>query len=286
MDYCAALAPVLAQIPLACPGPDKRESSGSCLKAIEAAFFESCQQLGFPYARFSRWTRLIGDDGNPHYWYSTNFSNFPPEWELFYEKKALYMHDPVVRHIHEKAEDRLLTYGTWRFALNNAHEHPLGNTACEQEQYRAAIDKLFADAADHGLHHGCYFANSAGAHHVAVSLARADQPVADDDEVLWRGIFALTHLLNQSLALTTPCNGCSASVRTEGMPALQISPTQTRVLQLFLKQPAASVKEIANQLGTGPDAVNYHLKTLRQRLGKPGASGFALAQFAHEHHLV
>lgn len=286
MDYCQAFSPLLKQVPLHC-AQDGNNGGSSCLQAIEQAFFESCRLLGFAYVRFSCWTRFIDDENQVRYWYSINFTSFPASWETYYEKHQLYLHDPVVRLIQENDGVMPAIHGTWDAALAYALTHPLGDTDNAQEQYCRQVRALYADAAAYQLQQGCYFSGNDGKRHVAISLAQAgNSTAAEPDPSLWQTLFGLATVLNQSIGLTSGCEQCVVSLRTGGMPALQISPTQTRVLRLFLRFPTASVKEIAGHIGTGPDAVNYHLKTLRQRLGKPGASGLALAQFAHEHNLL
>lgn len=278
------LQTLLASVPLHCPR-DVTPSGSDCLTQLEQAFYSTCQALGYAHGRFSCWTTFTDDEGQPHYWYSNNFSNFPAAWEQQYEQQQLYLIDPVVRAIHLAPETAKVVCGTWEDAIVAAQQSPLGETATEQTAYQQSIRAVYATAAGHGLRHGLYFSCQDGSRHVAISLAcREGKPQPSDDT--WQTLFALAQVLTQAIALTGPCERCRKSARTEGLPALQVSAAQVRVLQLFLQQPGASLREIAQELGTGVDGVNYHLKTLRQRLGKPGLSGYALAQFARELNLV
>lgn len=286
MHTGAELASLLTHIPLTCQ--KKSVDDTSCLNTIKTALFESCAQLGFEYVRFSCWTRFTTDEGNVRYWYSINFSNFPHKWEQDYDSAQLYLTDPVVRIIQSKPENVPVAYGSWASALSFAHAHPLGDSAAEKKDYCAKTSQLFEAAMAAGLQQGHYFTCQDSMRHVAISLSTAGNKTLSPEKVdaLYKTLFAMAHLLHQSIALTRQCELCAKFVRTDGQSELQISTAQRNVLLHFLQQPSASTKEIALQLGITPDTVNYHLKNLRQQLGKHGASGFVLAQFARELNLI
>lgn len=276
------LQPLLQCIPIGCAG----QSASPCLRRLEQAFFESCSAAGFEYARFSCWSSFIGDDGQPVHAYSINLSSFPPAWEAHYEQGELYRIDPVITLIQQQA-DQPLACGSWQRAHQHGLDHPVGNTAAERKQYQRTVQTLFEQAAGHGLRHGAFLSSKDTGRHVLMSVAsNSTQVPGDTGESLWQTLFAIAQLLNQSIALTRHCQRCVLPMRVDGEHPLAITPAQARTLQLFLQHPGAPIKEIARLFGASTEAIHFHLKTLRRQLGKPGMSGYALAQFAREHHLV
>ena len=140
--YATALEIVGKETPLNCNGTESRYQS-SCIERIKRAMFLSLEELGLEYLRYTCWVKdvnYMGDESNS---FSINFSNFPADWESYYDSHQLYNDDPLVRALQETGEGKLTLYGSWEEALQKANDDPLGESEAQQEKYRRKIHDIF-----------------------------------------------------------------------------------------------------------------------------------------------
>jgi DNA-binding CsgD family transcriptional regulator len=248
--------------------------------------FMGCEILGYEYMRYTCWLRDLQGSGSKSNSYSMNFSNFPASWEAYYDNQQLYMSDPVVRVLHEQSDDFHIAYGTWDDSLQWAREHPLGKDNKEKKAYIHSVENLFMEASTFNLQQGGYISHSNNVRHIMMSFATSKDSVnMPRNEEFWKTMFSLIMLCDQSIKETKACNDCIKSVRIDGEPSITLTKAQIRILTLFYEQRNATIKAIASKHGTTVDTINYHLRILREKLQKPGASGHALAAFAKDHNL-
>ncbi len=285
-SYATALEIISKETPLNCTGTESRYQS-ACIERIKRAMFLSLEELGFEYLRYTCWVKDINNVGDESNSFSINFSNYPADWEAYYDSHQLYMNDPLVRVLQETGEGALTLFGSWEDALKKAHDNPLGETDAQKDSYRHKIHNIFDKAKEFGLHAGGYMSHSNNVKQVIISFATGNQEVENipEDSPFWKILFSIMMLCDQSIRETKACKDCTKNIRIDGDESISLTKAQIQILTLFYEQRNATLKAIAKKHGTSVDTINYHLKVLREKLRKPGASGHALASFAKDHNL-
>ncbi len=280
------LTPLLESIPLQCR-PDSAHTL-TCKQKIETALFEAAREHGFDCLRYTCWTQDVSPDKTEQHSFSINFSNFPSAWEALYEQQQYYLVDPVLRAIQEAPATPFI-WGTWETAWQNAHHQPSGSNPTEKQTYLNNIQTLADQAGTFGLHSGLYLMTCSDSRKLILSLASSQAHQLTAKAIcrpLLQELFAMMHLSYHSLSLTKGCGHCNIPLRTGGNAAITLTKAQANILKQFSQHASASTKDIAQSQNISTNTVNFHLKTLRQKLGKPNASGHALANIAKEHGLL
>ena len=285
-SFAHALEIVSKETPLNCCGTESRYQL-SCIERIKRSMFQALKELGYEYLRYTCWVKDVNNVGDESNSFSINFSNFPTDWESYYDSHQLYNDDPLVRVLQETEEGSQILFGTWQQALAKAHDNPLGETEVQQANYQKKIKNIFDRAAEFGLVSGGYLSHSNNVRHIIISFATSRIDVEDipEQSEFWRILFSIMMLCDQSIKETKSCGDCTKHIRIDGEESITLTKAQVKILTLFHEQRNATIKAIANKHGTSVDTINYHLKILREKLHKPGASGHALAAFAKDHNL-
>lgn len=283
-----ALIYLSEKLPIACHLGDEKFPI-TCLEKINAALIEAVYMLGYDYIRYSYWIKNIVQQEQEINSFSVNLSNFPEDWESFYNKESVYLIDPVVRIIQENIGHKNLIYGTWSDAYVWAMQSPLGNSVEEKEKYVKSITQLIGSSREHHLNSGYYYSWGDNTLQIVLSLASPQSSVEQGDASAGdfiKTIHSIVILINQAIAITQGCSHCSKSLRIDGSNPIHLSQAELYVLQLFHKHRNATLKQIAIHYGRSVDTVNHHLRSIRSKLNTPGASGHSLAAYAVELKLI
>jgi len=201
-------------------------------QAIFNAVFNLAVQIGFTYASF-RITTLLGN----HQTNSTDFNNYPNEWNRCYQHKNYQTVDPLVFHCHRSVFPILWSPEVFQ-----------------------STPTLWRDMQEHGLRQGC----SQSVHDVrgivsTLSLARNSVPITTDEfyskagQVLW-----LCNWLHSALAdklLPTP--------RLDN--SYPLSPREAEIMKWTAEGKTAS--EIADILHLTTRTVGFHMSTIMRKFG-------------------
>lgn len=287
-----ALIYLSEKLPITCisaPSGAEEQQLISCLEKINDALVEAVYMLGYDYIRYSYWVKNVVQQEQEINSFSVNLSNFPPDWETFYNTESIYLVDPIVRLIQENMADKSMIYGTWNDAYHWGLQHPLGHTADEKEKYAKSIRQLMETSSKHELNSGYYYSWGSSTAHIVLSLASSKNS-AEHQEASAADFIKMIHsmvvLINQAITVTQGCTQCSKSLRIDGSSSIHLSQSELQVLQLFHKHRNATLKQIAIHYGRSVDTVNHHLRSIRNKLNTPGASGHSLAAYAIELKLI
>jgi DNA-binding CsgD family transcriptional regulator len=273
------------ELPLHCSPPTELLPI-TCLDKVRRALMLGCNQLGYEYVRYSYWLKNVVPRNETTNAFSVNFSNFPITWETFYNQQHLYLHDPVVRIIQEKMNTHRLMHGSWGDTYLWAVQNPLGESEAQKQDYLQKINKLIADAQKHKLASGYYYCWGDSVRQIVLSLATGTSVNNKAEGFTINALHGMMVLVNQSIMDTQGCQSCNKSLRIDGSTPIKLSKTEIHILNLYNKHKSASQKHIAEQCSRTIDTVNHHLRSIRQKLKVPGASGHALAAYASELNLL
>jgi len=287
LNQATAVLSMCRELPITCVQQKKR-TSVTCLDQIQNAIESGVKKLGYEYVRYSYWVKDVLNRGIETNAFSVNISNFPSDWERYYNEQSLYLYDPIVRVIQDNASTDTLIHGTWNDAYIFALKNPLGETNRKKEDYTRNLKELIARAREHNLVSGYYYSWGDNLRHIIVSLS---SPNDDADAIATNADFinslhSIAMLTNQAIQMTGQCDRCTKSVRVDGGDPIMLSEAELTILKLFYKYKKASRKQIAEKYGKSIDTVNHHLKSIRRKLKITGASGHFLATYASELNLL
>jgi len=278
-----------SKLPIQCDLPAANVTS-NCFEKIKEALIESVNKAGYQYLRYTCWVSGVTNETFEANSFSINISNFPLEWEVFYEKNGLHTIDPIVRIIQEHGfKSNKFVHGTWNNAYAMALSHPLGKTYEQIVDYVFHVSQLIQKSREHQLKSGYYY--SWGDHHRRIVISISSHNEYSDDAVREnRNFIYLLHgmavLVNQAINMTNRCDQCIKSFRTNACDPVKLSAAELQILHLYSVNRNASIKQIAVLYNRSVDTVNHHLRAIRSKLNLPGASGCALALYATELNLL
>ncbi|TNF33474.1 MAG: hypothetical protein EP312_09315 [Gammaproteobacteria bacterium] len=275
-DY-GALAGIVSLLPLHQGHCGKQ--SRSCIQRASDAFFGAVDQLGFRYGRFTFWREdLLGELKLATY--SHSMSNFSKDWEATYREKKLFHHDPVLLASQLGHENGRVRYGTWRDALQASLD------MATNESLKNKYLSVYALAEQHGVHDGVYFAFGSESHAIFISCANEGRSEIKVTDAVYKGLYALSVIMDAIIDNTLGCDFCIKSVTVDGEHGLTLTDKQANVLRIFARSASATAKSVARDLRVEPETVHFHLKQVRRILKQPRASGHALAKIAQELRLI
>lgn len=137
-------------------------------------------------------------------------------------------------------------------------------------------------AAAHNMEDGLFIAFDTKVTSMQLSLC-STQPVSTEiDPSFIKTLINGMQLLLLALGQMEGCTPCSRLkiARHDQLDEIKFTPSQKKVLRLFLNNPTACTEDIARQYGATAATINHHLGLIRVKLNKPHASGHVLASFA------
>jgi len=284
-----ALLNLSSKLPIQCDFFDT-DIATNCFEKIKDALIESINKMGYQYLRYTCWVNGIASETSITNSFSINISNFPTQWESYYEKNNLYMIDPVVRLIQDNIlKNNLIFHGTWDSAYDTALANPLGATDEQKVEYVFNVSQLIKSSREHELKSGYYYSWGDQHRRIVISISSHNDYSADT-EIKSTNFINLLHsmavLVNQAITMTNRCDQCIKSFRVDGSDPIKLSAAELQILRLYKSHRNASIKQIAAIYNRSIDTVNHHLRTIRSKLDLPGASGYALALYASELNLL
>ncbi|HRF86998.1 MAG TPA: autoinducer binding domain-containing protein [Pseudomonadales bacterium] len=271
----------VTNLPLVCEKPMGATNMLPCIAKLERSLYDAARIMGFEYVRFTCWHKEVADHGEFPLSFSINFSNFPKAWEMLYEAKRYYLHDPVVRVI-EEADQNKVVFGTWQQAWREV-------AARETAFYLERMQALSKDAEQHDIQGGFYMMLVMGLNRFVISLGTSRNPEtveAQAAKILPQQVFSLVALLSQAMNLTHGCNSCGKSFRIQGGESIQLTKKQNQILTVFAEHASASNVDVARINHVTVETVAFHLKAIRKKFNQPNASGHALSNIAMMHGLI
>lgn len=260
------------------------DSEACCQAILRDALFTTVRSMGFLFVRFSCWRKEVSSNGEFPDSFSINFSNFPEAWEARYESEAYYLYDPVVEKLAQSANERLV-FGTWEDARIESLINPEKNAVKEHK-----IQNMMDDIGLCGLNSGCFMMYNTGLKRFVMSIAsdwsahRLQEYAADRS--VYAMMFSIMSILSNGMALAEQCQHYQMNIRVGGSSPVRLTGRQKEVLQTFLEHAKANNRSVAKMHALSPESISFHLKDIRKRFNKPGASGHALATIAKAHGLI
>lgn len=252
--------------------------SKDCAQTVADTFQQwvsSFGYTGFHFACGRQW-------GHDEIFYSSVLSSFSSEWMELYFADKFYRIDPVYRWIKDHSVVSGAQYNTWQSAYKEALAAPLGSSPAKQTTYIKKVNRMVRLSAEHGMKDGLFITFDTKETCMQLSLSSTTRVSTEIDPGFIKTLINGMQLLVLALGQMEGCATCSRLkiAKHDQLDEIKLTPSQKRVLKLFLDNPVACTEEIARLYGATAATINHHLGLIRVKLDKPHTSGHVLATFA------
>lgn len=260
-----------------CPKQHDPQSK-DCAQQVTELFQQWVKDFGYTGFHFAcgrQW-------GHDEIFYSSVLSTFSADWMKLYFADNFYRIDPVYRWIKDHPVSSGAQYGTWQSAYKEALNLPVGSSPAKKDAYTKKVKRLIRLSKTHHMEDGLFITFSTKETSMQLSLC-ATQPVSIEiEQGFVKTLINGMQLLVLALGQMDECASCSRLkiARHDQLDEIKFTPSQKKVLKLFLDNPIACTEDIARQYGATAATINHHLGLIRVKLNKPHASGHVLASFA------
>ncbi len=259
-----------------------------CLETLTEVFFSKARELGYSWGSFTCLEFDSFQAGSSVPLFSYNVSSFPVAFCEQYANQLAYEYDPVFVAARRSSSSEPLIFNMWEPEVGPMSESQVDDESGAEDTIRNKMALLVEVARTCGVSSSNFVVFADGLR-TNVFAFGTSEPRAEFDK-RWdhqhkKDLIGLVYATAQALLLTRGCPRCHPKMMVR-CNEIALTEEQKIILRSFLASGDASIKSVAVEVGKSVDTVKYHLKSIRQLVDKPRASGHALALHAAEHFLI